>query len=274
MEIKFIKTSPTQNMTLLIQTPVPRERQLVLAERLIAYDSVYAEQAGYIEEPQDPLAARRLQMMAGEFCGNASLSLAAWLAREEGLAAGETREYLLEVSGAEKLVPCSVTRKEHGFSGRVEMPLPIEIAERTFRLDGQEYRLAAVLFAGIAHVIAPAGLWKGEAKSRAEKAARLWAEEMPAAAFGLMLLDEESGEMEPLVYVKGSSLIWEHGCGSGTSAAGAYLAWKTKRNVAIDIKQPGGCMRAEAVYQDGRITALYITGNVSIVAEGTAFLEE
>ena len=40
MEIEFIKTSPTQNMTVLVKTPVPREKQLALAERLIAYDSV------------------------------------------------------------------------------------------------------------------------------------------------------------------------------------------------------------------------------------------
>ena len=69
MELKFIKTSPTENMTLLIETPVPRELHLEVAEKLIAYGSVYAEQAGYIEEPENPLAEKRLQMMAGEFCG-------------------------------------------------------------------------------------------------------------------------------------------------------------------------------------------------------------
>ena len=46
MEVKFIKASPTENMTLLIETPVAREKQLAVAERLIAYGSVYAEQAG------------------------------------------------------------------------------------------------------------------------------------------------------------------------------------------------------------------------------------
>ena len=54
MEVKFIKASPTENMTLLIETPVAREKQLAVAERLIAYGSVYAEQAGYIEEAENP----------------------------------------------------------------------------------------------------------------------------------------------------------------------------------------------------------------------------
>ena len=65
MEVKFIKASPTENMTLLIETPVAREKQLAVAERLIAYGSVYAEQAGYIEEAENPAAEKRLQMMAG-----------------------------------------------------------------------------------------------------------------------------------------------------------------------------------------------------------------
>ena len=64
MEVKFIKASPTENMTLLIETPVAREKQLAVAERLIAYGSVYAEQAGYIEEAENPAAEKRLQMMA------------------------------------------------------------------------------------------------------------------------------------------------------------------------------------------------------------------
>lgn len=95
MEVKFIKASPTENMTLLIETPVAREKQLAVAERLIAYGSVYAEQAGYIEEAENPAAEKRLQMMAGEFCGNASLSLAAWLAQKKNLQIGEKRKLRL-----------------------------------------------------------------------------------------------------------------------------------------------------------------------------------
>lgn len=275
MEIEFIKTSPTQNMTILVKTPVPRDKQLALAERLIAYDSVYAEQAGYIEEPENPQAAKRLQMMAGEFCGNASISLAAWLAKKDGLAVGEKRSYLLEVSGAGGLVPCEITREERGFSGRAKMPLPKSITERTFPLEGQEIRLTTVAFEGITHIIVPAGLWKVDAERKAEAAVKLWAENLPeGAALGLLLLDKERRTLKPLVFVKGASLIWEHGCGSGTAAIGAYLAWKKQENVSVELVQPGGIMRTEAIYQNGEVSALSIAGHVSIVAEGTAFLED
>ena len=101
-----------------------------------------------------------------------------------------------------------------------------------------------------------------------------WAEELPdGAAFGLLLLDENEHMLRPLVYLKGVSMIWERGCGSGTAAVGAYLAWKNRKAVSMELQQPGGKMRAEAGYQDGVIPALYIAGHVSIVAEGIAFLE-
>lgn len=273
MELKFIKTSPTENMTLLIQTPVPREQQLAVAEKLIAYGSVYAEQAGYIEEPENPLVEKRLQMMAGEFCGNASLSLAAWLAKEKGLTVGEKTEIILEVSGAESLVRCEIQREEKGFSGRVAMPLPKAIEKRVFLLDGEPMELTAVVFEGITHIIVPGSLWGENAVAKAEQAAKAWAGEMPAV-FGILLFDEEKRKLKPLVSVENVSLIWERGCGSGTSAIGAYLAEKARKSVSVKLKQPGGIMGVEAEYVNGKIQCLFITGNVSIVAEGIAFLSE
>ena len=224
MEVKFIKASPTENMTLLIETPVAREKQLAVAERLIAYGSVYAEQAGYIEEAENPTAEKRLQMMAGEFCGNASLSLAAWLAKKKNLPIGEKTEITLEVSGAEELVHCEMKREtEQRFLGRVAMPLPQCIETRAFTLDGERIELTAVVFAGITHILVPVSLWGENAAKKAERAARVWAKELPPV-FGLLLFDEKEKSLKPLVAVEDVSLIWERGCGSGTSAVGAYLA--------------------------------------------------
>ncbi|MBR4015619.1 MAG: hypothetical protein IKI88_05395 [Anaerotignum sp.] len=114
----------------------------------------------------------------------------------------------------------------------------------------------------------PAASWSTE---RAERAAKAWAAELPAA-FGILLLDEQEYTLQPLVCVQGVSLIWERGCGSGTSAVGVYLAQKEGRNVALSLKQPGGIMGVEAEVTDGKITALSMTGRVFIVAEGTAYI--
>lgn len=271
MELQFIKTSPTENMTLLIETPVPREQHLEIAEKLIAYGSIYAEQAGYIEEPENPAAEKRLQMMAGEFCGNASLSLAAVLAEEKGLGVGEEAEIVLEVSGADSLVRCQMKKEEKGFSGRVAMPLPKAIEYKTFHLEGETYELSTVVFEGISHIIVPVSLWGEAGVEKAELAAKAWAEEMPAA-FGILLFDEEKGELKPLVSVQGVTLIWERGCGSGTCAIGAYLAEREGESLSISLKQPGGIMGAEVSYVNGTFESLHITGKVSIVARGTAYL--
>lgn len=272
MEVKFIKTSPTENMTLLIETPVAREEQLAVAERLIAYGSVYAEQAGYIEEAESPAAEKRLQMMAGEFCGNASLSLAAWLAKKKNLPIGEKTEIALEVSGAETLVRCEMEREtENRFCGRVAMPLPQAIESRKFTLDGEKIELTAVVFAGITHIIVPISLWGAEAEKKAERAAKAWAKELPPV-FGLLLFDEKENSLKPLVAVEEVSLIWERGCGSGTSAIGAYLAAREKKAVAIALKQPGGVMQAAVCYENGAITEIQMTGSVAIVAEGIAYV--
>lgn len=272
MEVKFIKASPTENMTLLIETPVAREKQLAVAERLIAYGSVYAEQAGYIEEAENPAAEKRLQMMAGEFCGNASLSLAACLAKKKNLPIGEKTEITLEVSGAEELVRCEIEREtEHRFLGRVAMPLPQTIETRAFTLDGERIELTAVVFAGITHILVPVSRWGENAAKKAERAARVWAKELPPV-FGLLLFDEKEKSLKPLVAVEDVSLIWERGCGSGTSAVGAYLAAREKKDITVSLKQPGGVMHAMVSYQNGAVTKIEITGSVAIVAEGTAYL--
>ena len=75
MELQFVKVSPNENMTLLIESPVPRSQHLAVAKALIAYGSVYAEQAGYIEEPENKAACARLQMMAGEFPFSGGISV-------------------------------------------------------------------------------------------------------------------------------------------------------------------------------------------------------
>ena len=272
VEIRFIKTNPTQNMTLLIQSFVPRWEQLETAKRLIAYDSVYAEQAGYIEEPESEEADARLQMMAGEFCGNATLSLAAYLFAKEMPLPGEKATLFLEVSGAPELLACQMEKTETDFIGTISMPLPLWTGIREYPLQGTAYPLFTAAFDGICHIIVPAALWGAQAETIAEQAAREWADRIDAEAFGILLFDEESLSLRPLVCVKDSSLVWERGCGSGTAAVGAYLSEKENSSLSLEIRQPGGTMGISAKRADGRLTALELTGHVSIVAEGTAYL--
>lgn len=271
MEIEFVKTSPTQNMTILVTSPVPQQAHLAVAEQLMAYDNIYGEQVGYIITPKNPDAKGALSMMAGEFCGNATLSLGAWLMEEENLPVGTTQTMHLEVSGAEHLIACTITKGEKDYFGIVAMPLAKEIKEMRFPLEGEMLSLPVVVFEGITHVIVDQSIWGVAYLEKAKKAAKAWAQFLPQA-FGILIWDGEEKKLTPLVCVQGSSLVWERGCGSGTSAIGAYLAAKTGRDVSLACLEPGGSMEVSVTMKDGAISSIAIGGHVSIVAKGVAYV--
>lgn len=271
MEIEFIKTSPTENMTILVETLLPQEEHLAVAEKLMAYNCIYGEQVGFIQEPKDKHAAKALRMMAGEFCGNATLSLAACLMEEKELPLNATETVLLEVSGAKNLVTCEIKKLEMGYLGKVSMPLPLSMDWEKFALGNETLTLPVVRFEGIAHIIVERNIWGEYARMKAENASSLWADRMPDA-FGILLWDRETQGLEPLVCVKGTSLIWERGCGSGTSAIGVFLAMQAGCSVSIECNQPGGTMGVQVVMKGGKISALQISGHVSIVAKGKAYI--
>lgn len=265
MTLDFVKLSPTRNMTILVTSPVDRARHVAVAEQLMAPGSVQAEQVGYLEDASIPGARLRLQMMGGEFCGNATMSVGAFLAFQENLPDGASADYPLEVSGANGIVNCRVIRKNNAFLGTVAMPLPERIAEMT--LSGG-VRCPVIFLPGIAHAIIPAGQITPE---EAEKYVPVWCAETQQEAFGVILRDGNT--IKPLVYVRETdSAVWENGCGSGTAALGAYQADSAKSSVCLEIAQPGGVIRADVEYKNG-VRKIEITGTVKIAAMGQAWVD-
>ena len=129
-KIRYVLLNPTGNLTGLVLDPVSPEDRPRITEALMKG----CEQVGYLQPAGQSGAAVRLQMMGGEFCGNASMAAAAWLAQEGDSADQGERNLLLEVSGAEGTVSCRVCREKEGWRGTVEMPLPREI--RSVSLHG------------------------------------------------------------------------------------------------------------------------------------------
>jgi diaminopimelate epimerase len=278
MELKFVKTDPTGNTTVLVESPVALEAQPEAARRLMQDDCLCAEQVGFIETAQSPCAWARLRMMGGEFCANATMSLATFLVwrRDEAGKKGESVISVpLEVSGLSEIVECVVRRNGDGYSGTLRMPAPERIKKTTLPLAGLNRSLTAVQLPGITHVIIPArllGLSDADARAAAERAVEEWAPLIDAEAFGILLFDEEKCSITPLVHVKGSrTTVWERGCGSGSAAIGAYIADKLGASAVSLVSQPGGVIEVNAVYENGAVTELSITGNVRIVATGTAY---
>lgn len=271
MELSFAKLSPTQNVTILVETLVPRQNQPALAAKLLAADCVGGEQVGFLEPPTLPGARIRLQMMGGEFCGNASMSVGAYLASRDGLRDGETAAMMLEVSGADSLVPCSVTRVGDAFQGTVEMPLPQRFGKAMLPCDRGEVILPMAVLPGIVHLIAEEG--SGLTREEIERRIREWNDIVHADALGVLMWNEEERRMTPIVYVPASdTAVWERGCGSGSAALGSWLAWRDGESRSIDIRQPGGEIQVDARVRDDRISRLTITGMVRLTARGIAYV--
>ncbi|MDR1510773.1 MAG: hypothetical protein LBS53_14195 [Synergistaceae bacterium] len=273
MEVEFVKTSPTQNMTILVKSFVGRAAQLEAANLLMSYESVYAEQVGFIERPENPSAWARLQMAGGEFCANAAMSLAAYLARRKRGALAVP----LEVSGTDGLLECSVRAKDENiYLASLTLPPPEEIAPMTLPVGGADRTLFAVRLPGITHIIVPAGEFGEDWRAAAEGLAGKWASRIDSPAFGIVFFDEKTCRMDPLVCVKDSgSAVWERGCGSGSAAVAAYRAYTSGHGLAEDISQPGGVITAEAGYfsdSGGSVAGLRVTGTVKIAAEGVAYI--
>lgn len=270
-EANFVKMSPTQNVTILVESSIPRERQAETAAKLLAYDGVGGEQVGFLERPTLPGAQLRLQMMGGEFCGNAAMSAGAYLAWKNGMADGGSFDYVLEVSGASGLVGCRIERRGSNYRGAVRMPLPERFDEVTLQTDEGERVMQMVCMPGIVHVIVP--MDERLSRQEIERRIRSWNEEIRADALGVLRYDEETQTIEPIVYVPATdSAVWERGCGSGTAALGSWKAWSTGKAYIGGVYQPGGEIIVEADVTDGKVTDLKIVGTVRITASGRAYL--
>ena len=269
MKIEYIKLDPTGNTTVLVKSRVARSEQAEIAARLLAEGGVGGEQVGYIEPASDGRARASLQMMGGEFCGNATMALGAHLAREAGLGEGETADYSFEVSGSEALVPCHIRRVSDGWVGSVRMPLPTAIREVSVETDGGTLTVPLVELPGISHLIFPAEAGLEEAFLRAQLPQLC--RRFGADALGALTWDAGGAYLDPLVYVPSAgTLVREHGCGSGSAAVGCWLAAQAGHGLETAVRQPGGTIVVRTEMAGDGLTAVAIRGRVVLVEEGTA----
>ncbi len=259
MTIDYIKLSPTGNITILVRTPVPRKHHVEIATVLL--HRVGGEQVGYIERPIGTDA--RLQMMGGEFCGNATMSLGAVLARDRGRS--EPTNFVVEVSGCTSPVPCTVHPDGPDWVGTVCMPLPRRVDSVALDTDGGPLRVPLVEMPGISHLILPLGLGASQLRRRLPE----WNERLKADALGALTWNEAASTIDPLVYVPSTGTIMrEHGCGSGSAAVGSWLSERGMTDIRADIRQPGGVITVDARRAGPNLASLAITGRVTVLEEG------
>ena len=261
MLINYVLADPTGNLTALVETSLPPALRQSAAAALMEQRNEI-EQLGFLSLPSKG-GDIALTMAGGEFCGNACLSASAYFLRQKGISSGTVG---VEISGAEGIVKVELeSLGENEYSGRVEMPLPLSCESVASPLG----ELKLMRFPGICHAIVSTGISRAEA----EKLIVPLCGSIGCEALGLMLLDEESCRLDPLVYVPGAeSLFWERSCASGTTAVGAYLALREGKPLSASLAQPGGSLSIFAEYEKGAITKLLMGGKVILGgSEGLSF---
>lgn len=247
MDVNYFLCNPTGNITALVESEVKVELHSKIGEMILAKEPT-CEQVGFILPPENG-SDITLRMAGGEFCGNATMSVAAFFCKKNGLSDGEEKEVFVRVIGTKENVRVFVKKEKGEYYGKVDMPKPRKIYDYKFTFESHNYIYPVVEFESISHVI----IEDDVPVYMPEQCIKYWCDSLKAKALGLMLLNKDKTALRPLVYVKEpESLTWESSCGSGTTAVAAFLSKKSNNPVSLSLSEPGGILSVECL-EDGTI---------------------
>ena len=125
MEVKLRVADPAGNITIFVTSPVERNLYAKVANELLAIKEFRGEQVGFIERHED--GSSHMEMMGGEFCGNATRSFGYLLGKEQESKDAYKKTVTVDVSGSSEKLDVEVDY-EAGTS-KTMMPLPEKIEE-------------------------------------------------------------------------------------------------------------------------------------------------
>lgn len=264
MKLNYVKISPAQNMTILITDYVDPKDYKKVSTAVMSYDSLNAEQVGFIVKPTHQLSNIRIEMAGGEFCGNALLSAAAYGTYKGICPIGS---FYMDSSGVESSLRCetkSISQNRYVVTG--EMPDPVAIEK--FSISGSFGSLEGSLvdLNGISHFVADGEL---ELHLYDELLSEL-IDVTSSEAIGIIPYRQYASdkfEIKPFVYVRDSgSKVFERACGSGSYSLGAHLSLN-HRDRDIEVYQPGGVIHV------GVGSRNFISTEVVISSEGVVYID-
>lgn len=245
MRVRIRYLNPAGNITAVVLSSVSPELRPALSRAIMSQGR--AEQVGFAAQPG--LGGDcRIEMMGGEFCGNAVRSYGCLKA------IGTTKKTLqVEISGATAPVPVRVDAAAG--AAFADMPLPLGVDWISLR--GTNYPL--IQCQGIGHLLAldqkPDPTFLEEARPILNG--------LEQEAWGVMFLNGQ--QLTPAVYVKSTdSLVWESSCGSGSVAAAWYLAGQNETAYAFHFCEPGGEITVTVSRKNGIIVGCSMGGPVEI----------
>ena len=82
MELNILRADPAGNITIFVLDQVEKAQRAAIAEKIMAIPALKAEQVGYVCPAEDD-ADGHMEMMGGEFCGNATRAYGMYIARQK-----------------------------------------------------------------------------------------------------------------------------------------------------------------------------------------------
>jgi len=267
--LRFYKASPGGNATILVLDPVPVQERAQVARMLMSEGHLQAEQVGYLDLGASPV---RLDMMGGEFCGNACRAAAAVMAREGvGLVCqGDVLFGELAVSGAGRLVGVRVVPA----TGECWVDMPLWDQEKGAGMTECALGIGCVPLPGITHLCLDESLHPFPQDFAAAAAGLRRRFGLDACAVGCVWYQAVPAcAIKPVVWVRSTNTThFETGCGSGSLALALWLGRGQNFPLELDVRQPSGCGIGVCVTAGAGGAKAWIHGPVALVAKGEAFL--
>lgn len=250
---------PAGNVTAIVCSDVPAAERARVAAQILRLPELGIEQVAFLTAPRSG-GEIRLEMMGGEFCGNALRCAGFYQALRNGEQGKSC--VLAEISGADGVQPVMADTAE-GTASTV-MPLPLSVQPAGWA----DVQAARVTFAGITHFVIDCAQPDETLVQRAIAAAP------EASAVGAIFLDRAHGSIKPVVFVRETaSCVAENSCASGSVAAAVVLTADFADGITeIGIGQPGGTLEVGVQRTDGAVTGLSIGGAVRLTQTLTVTL--
>lgn len=258
MELKIVKADPSGNRTVLILDPVPQAQRQHVNAALLEKDPK-AEQVACLQVEGH---RAQVEMMGGEFCGNATRSAGAYALKQLG-----EKEGIFQVtcSGCPHPLPVSAKKvREKVFEASVRLDPPLAMTKFRVSYERESVECQKVSLAGIDHyVYFTLNLDTVDKQQLFRSLQREISRYPETEAYGLMLVEIGTFRMVPAVYVTATgTLYWENSCGSGSAAVAAAMAKRQGRSIAATLLEPGGKINIEALYKDDAVQEITIGGPV------------
>ncbi len=257
LKMNYTILRPAGNDQLLIEGIVKKENRRAINDAMIQrFPNV--EQVSFYEFDKKNNTAR-LELAGGEFCGNATRSLAYLLLN------GKPGKLSLQVSGTKHLLTAGVNKSDTAFA-----QMPIFAKNQTVKK--LRNNLFKVELEGITQLIDTSSVEKKSKVELKNYAKKLLREEnllfsVPAA--GVMFVKQTPTEilLQPVVWVRDiETILYESACASGTAAVALWYSKNKSATTTINVKQPSQSYIAAIVRKkDRKFVDLFIDGPVEII---------